>query len=61
VERELPQKVTVWQYALQHPDPKLQADHDRYQAGKTVRLDRGQSAPEVLNANTKLALTQISG
>jgi uncharacterized protein YfaS (alpha-2-macroglobulin family) len=61
LERELPQRVSVWQLPLQHPDPKLQAEHDRYQAGKPFVWTAATLRPEVLNANTKLELTQIPG
>ncbi|HEY4368220.1 MAG TPA: alpha-2-macroglobulin [Steroidobacteraceae bacterium] len=61
LERDLPQKVGVWQLPLRHPDPKVQAEHDRYQAGKPFIWTAANLRPEVLNANTKLELTQIPG
>jgi alpha-2-macroglobulin len=60
-ESELPKKLSVWLLPARHPDPKLQASFERYRPGKPFAWTSANLRPEVLNANTRLALTQIPG
>ncbi|MBB6093303.1 hypothetical protein HNQ60_002181 [Povalibacter uvarum] len=61
LEKELPQKVSAWLLPLKHPDPKVQAEFERHYRGKPFAWDARNFRPEVLNANTRLELTQIPG
>jgi uncharacterized protein YfaS (alpha-2-macroglobulin family) len=61
LERDMPAKVSAWLLPLKHPDPKVQAEFERYNAGKPFAWSETNFRPEVLNADTKLELTQIPG
>lgn len=60
-EDAMPQKVSAWLLPLQHPDPKVQAQHDRYRRGRPFQWTQANLRPEVLNRNTQLTLTQVPG
>lgn len=61
LETELPKKVSAWLLPLQHPDPKVQAAFERGRPGRPFLWNESNFRAEVLNADTKLPLTQIPG
>lgn len=61
LESALPKKLSVWLLPFKHPDPRVQAEFERYRAGRPFAWTSMNLRPEVLNADTKLAVTQIPG
>lgn len=61
LERDMPARVSAWLLPLKHPDPKLQAQFERYGRGKPFAWNAGNFRPEALNDDTRLDLTQIPG
>jgi uncharacterized protein YfaS (alpha-2-macroglobulin family) len=61
LERDLPAKVSAWLLPTRHPDPKVQAEFERYNPGQPFRWTQVTLRPAVLRAASSLALTQIPG
>ncbi|HEX2492236.1 MAG TPA: MG2 domain-containing protein, partial [Steroidobacter sp.] len=61
LESEMPVKVKAWLLPLQHPDPKLQAQHDRYRRGTPFQWTEANLRPEVLTPEARLPLQSIPG
>jgi alpha-2-macroglobulin len=61
LERELPPKVKAWVLPLKHPEPKLQAQHERGRAGRPFYWSDSTLRPQVLSAENRIELTPIPG
>ena len=61
LESEMPAKVKAWLLPLEHPDAKLQAQHDRYRRGQPFQWSESNLRPEVLTPETRLELKPIPG
>ncbi len=60
-ERELPSKVSAWLLPIRHPDPKLQDSFDKSRRGQPFPWNQSNLRPEVLNTDTRLALSPVPG
>ncbi len=61
LERDMPQNVHAWLLPDRHPDPKLQAEFDRFNHGKPYPWSEATLNNDILATSTALPLTQIPG
>jgi uncharacterized protein YfaS (alpha-2-macroglobulin family) len=61
LERDMPQNVHAWLLPERHPDPRLQAQFDRFSHGKPYPWSEASVNSDILATSTALALTQIPG
>ena len=61
LERDMPQNVHAWLLPDRHPDPKLQAEFDRFNHGKPYPWSEATVNNDILATSTALPLTQIPG
>jgi uncharacterized protein YfaS (alpha-2-macroglobulin family) len=60
-EQELAGKLNAWLLPEKHPDPKVQANFERYNANKPFHWSPATVKPEVLSTAQRLDLKQIPG
>ena len=61
LERDMPQNVHAWLLPDRHPDPRLQAEFDRFNHGKPYPWSEATLNNDILATSTALPLTQIPG
>lgn len=58
-ERELTGKLTAWMLPLKHPDPKVQANFERFANNKPFNWSIATVKPEIIALSTRLELKPI--
>jgi uncharacterized protein YfaS (alpha-2-macroglobulin family) len=61
LEHDMPQNVHAWLLPDRHPNPKLQAEFDRFRHGQPYAWSETSVNSDIITASSALPLTQIPG